>query len=101
MDKYLPKNKQGPEALIINMSSILGLRGYGLLPIYSGTKHAVVGFTKSWGNDDFYKATKVKVIAICPGFTITEKLDELPALNWGDKYYAYHEKHIVNYKMQK
>lgn len=100
MEKYLHQYKQGPDALIVNLSSILGTRGYGFLPVYSGTKHAVLGFTKSWGNDDFYKETKVKVIAVCPGFTTTEKVTDLKKFNWGGKYFAYHEKHIVEYTMQ-
>lgn len=38
------KNKGGT---IINIASIAGLRPVFFIPVYSGTKHAIVGFTRS------------------------------------------------------
>lgn len=71
MHEFFPKYKQGEEAVIINISSVCGLQGYGSSPAYCGTKHAVIGFSRSWGIPDFYKELKIKVIAVCPGLTIT------------------------------
>ena len=55
---------------IINISSILGLVGYSLSSIYSGTKGAAIQLTKSlaaeWINNKF------RLNAICPGFIDTD-----------------------------
>jgi 3-oxoacyl-[acyl-carrier protein] reductase len=55
---------------IINVSSVLGLVGYSLSSIYSGTKGAAIQLTKSlaaeWINNNF------RLNAICPGFIDTD-----------------------------
>jgi 3-oxoacyl-[acyl-carrier protein] reductase len=55
---------------IINISSVLGLVGYSLSSIYSGTKGAAIQLTKSlaaeWINNNF------RLNAICPGFIDTD-----------------------------
>jgi 3-oxoacyl-[acyl-carrier protein] reductase len=55
---------------IINISSILGLVGYSLSSVYSGTKGAAIQLTKSlaaeWVNNQF------RLNAICPGFIDTD-----------------------------
>lgn len=61
---------------IINISSVLGLTGFTLASVYSGTKGAVIQLTKAlvaeWG-DAF------KVNAICPGFIETEMTGNMQA----------------------
>lgn len=86
MEKYLPKYQQGPEGLIINISSIAGVLGSGHMPIYAATKHAVLGLTKSWGNSTFYKNKKVRVVAVCPGVTITPLIAEMSGRTLGPLY---------------
>jgi meso-butanediol dehydrogenase / (S,S)-butanediol dehydrogenase / diacetyl reductase len=56
--------------VIINMSSVLGLTGDALLPIYSATKHAILGLTKSTAVA--YAADGIRCVAICPGDVDTE-----------------------------
>ena len=56
--------------VIINMSSVLGLTGDSLLPIYSATKHAILGLTKSTAVA--YVAEGIRCVAICPGDVDTE-----------------------------
>jgi 3-oxoacyl-[acyl-carrier protein] reductase len=55
---------------IINVSSVLGLVGYSLSSVYSGTKGAAIQLTKSlaaeWVNNNF------RLNAICPGFIDTD-----------------------------
>lgn len=55
---------------IINISSVLGLVGYSLSSIYSGTKGAAIQLTKSlaaeWIGNNF------RVNVICPGFIDTD-----------------------------
>lgn len=96
-DKYLPKYKQGPEAVIVNTSSVAGLNGSGAIPIYSAVKSAVSSTVKSWGNPEFYDETKVRVVGICPGITNT------PILTKGERLgprYINLLKHLVNLPRQ-
>ena len=57
--------------LIINMSSILGLKTAGCFPIYSATKHAIVAFTSSTALMPPNKKHGVKFVTVCPGLTET------------------------------
>ena len=56
--------------VILNMSSILGLAGDALLPVYSATKHAILGLTRSMAVA--YAAAGIRCVAICPGDVDTE-----------------------------
>jgi len=56
--------------VIINMSSVLGLTGDALLPIYSATKHAILGLTRSTAVA--YAEQGIRCVAICPGDVDTE-----------------------------
>lgn len=89
MDKYLPKYQQGPEALIVNISSIAGLTGFGHMPIYTATKHAVIGATRAWGNPTFHKHQKVRVLAICPGVTMTSLINDMSGKSLGPLYESF------------
>lgn len=86
MDKYLPKYQEGPEALIVNISSIAGIMASGHVPVYTATKHGVIGATKSWGNSRFYEHRRVRVIAVCPGVTITPLITEMNGKSMGPLY---------------
>ncbi|PYH71889.1 SDR family oxidoreductase [Aspergillus vadensis CBS 113365] len=63
-----PEVTMGNRNLII-MSSIGGLYPCMHTPVYSATKHALVGFTRSVGKQLWNEG--VKVNAICPGVVIT------------------------------
>ncbi len=56
--------------VIINLSSVLGLTGDALLPIYSATKHAILGLTRSTAVA--YAEAGIRCVAICPGDVDTE-----------------------------
>lgn len=81
----MPKYKQS-EGVIINLSSTAGLEGYPNIPIYSATKHAIIGLGRSWGHEKHYKETNVRVITICPNATQTPLLDEISGRNLGPRY---------------
>jgi NAD(P)-dependent dehydrogenase (short-subunit alcohol dehydrogenase family) len=56
--------------VILNLSSVLGLTGDALLPIYSATKHAIIGLTRSTAVA--YAEHGIRCLAICPGDVDTE-----------------------------
>ena len=50
---------------IVNTSSTVGLKGYPAFSLYSGTKHAITGMTKSAALD--YVKRGIRVNAVAPG----------------------------------
>lgn len=74
--KYeIPRIIQSGGGSIINVSSLAGLVGFRGNSAYSASKHGVVGLTKSVALE--YARLKLRVNAICPGFTETQMVDEL------------------------
>lgn len=63
MRAALGRNKRAVVALV---ASIAGYSKQYPSPIYSATKHAVVGFTRSMGDAETLQG--LKVVAICPGW---------------------------------
>lgn len=64
-----PMLAQG-RGVIVNLSSVLGLVGDPLLPVYSATKAGILGFTRATAIA--YADRGVRVVAICPGDVDTE-----------------------------
>ncbi len=60
---------QKSKGRIINISSVLGLKGVGNALAYCSAKHALVGFTKALSH--YVAKSGVTVNAICPGWTDT------------------------------
>ena len=80
---YMCKQRSGS---IINMSSVVGIKGNAGQTNYSASKAGVIGFTKSVALE--YGARGVRCNAIAPGFIETEmtaKLDPKVVKEWTDK----------------
>lgn len=86
MEEYIPKYRSGNEGVIVNISSIAGLDSYCSIPVYTGTKFAVQGISRSFGDKHHYERTKVKVITICPGVTKTNLISDIAGKTLGPAY---------------
>ncbi|ENN79175.1 hypothetical protein YQE_04359, partial [Dendroctonus ponderosae] len=86
LENYIQRYKSGSEGLILNVSSIAGIAPFAFVPIYAGTKFAVYGLTISWGLPAHYERTKVRVVGVCPGSTVTPLITDLPNRNLGPAY---------------
>lgn len=75
-ENYIPKFKSGEEGLVVNTSSTAALGIMPFFPIYTGTKMAVLGISRSLADAEHYARTKVKVIILCPGATDTQLLQD-------------------------
>lgn len=60
---------------IVNVSSIAGVRGMPMGALYSASKHAVVGLTKTAALE--YVRQNIRINAVCPVYTHSTMVDEL------------------------
>lgn len=61
----IPRMAKGGSGSIINMSSLMGLRGYPMRSAYSATKFAVIGMTEAMAHE--VGRLNIRVNALCPG----------------------------------
>jgi NAD(P)-dependent dehydrogenase (short-subunit alcohol dehydrogenase family) len=59
---------------IVCTASLAGLTGMAFDPMYTATKHAVVGFVR--GAADGLRAHDIRINALCPGFTDTPIVED-------------------------
>ncbi|HJD45230.1 MAG TPA: glucose 1-dehydrogenase [Candidatus Mediterraneibacter norfolkensis] len=73
VSRIMGRNENGGS--IINISSVVGLRGNSGQLVYSATKGAVVALTKSAAKE--LASKKIRVNAIAPGLTKTELMEQV------------------------
>lgn len=71
MNMMIPARKGG---YIINISSVVGFKGYKNQAGYGATKHAIMGLTKSLAAEA--QEHGIRVSAICPGGVATEMVQQ-------------------------
>lgn len=79
---------------IVNVSSILGLVGWGTAPAYVASKHAVAGLTKAAATE--YAQQGVRVNSVHPGFIETPLLTKAGITPGSDGYNFIASKHAMN-----
>ena len=70
----LPHLRRAGRSWIVNVGSISSFVGQALTPVYTTSKHAIVGLTKSIALD--YAADGIRCNCVCPGITDTPMLRE-------------------------
>lgn len=63
--------QQKKNAAIVNLASVNGYRSAGLAPLYSASKHAIIGITRSVAVEYAQGTPTVRINALAPGFTNT------------------------------
>jgi fengycin family lipopeptide synthetase B len=72
---FLPLLKKQPTSYIINISSVVGVKGYALQSAYTASKHALRGMTIVLGEE--LNDTNVRVHLICPGGVDTDLIPQV------------------------
>jgi 3-oxoacyl-[acyl-carrier protein] reductase len=66
----LPLLKKSPAAHIINISSVVGVKGYPLQSAYTASKHALRGMAMSLAEE--LKGSNIRIHVLCPGAADTD-----------------------------
>ncbi|MCL4744431.1 MAG: SDR family oxidoreductase [Burkholderiaceae bacterium] len=76
--KYaVPMLKERGGGAIVNMSSLMGLRGYPMRAAYTATKFAVIGITEAVAHE--VGQDRIRVNALCPGAVNGELMERVIA----------------------
>jgi len=71
----LPLLKISDAARIINIASVVGVKGYPLQSAYTASKHALRGMTMSLAEE--LKGSNIRVHLLCPGGVDTDMVDNV------------------------
>ena len=71
----LPLLRQAEAGCIVNISSVVGVKGYPLQSAYTASKHALRGMTISLAEE--LRGTKIRVHVICPGGVNTDMVQNV------------------------
>ena len=71
----LPLLKKADTAYIVNISSVVGVKGYPLQSAYTASKHAIRGMTISLAEE--LNRSNIRVHLVCPGGVDTDLLQKV------------------------
>lgn len=75
--KFMGKDSGGEGGCVVVMASISGVQPESWGPVYTASKHAVVGLIRSWAKEPNYSAHGIRFNAICPGSVRTAFLGQV------------------------
>ncbi|XP_047029535.1 15-hydroxyprostaglandin dehydrogenase [NAD(+)]-like [Helicoverpa zea] len=82
---HMRKDEGGAGGTIVNIASIAAISRAGALPIYYGSKIAVLHFSQCISEKPFYGNTGVRVLTMCLGGTDTPLMQNLGARSYDRK----------------
>ncbi|XP_026741366.1 peroxisomal hydratase-dehydrogenase-epimerase-like [Trichoplusia ni] len=83
--KHMRKDEGGAGGTIINIASTAALTRSNALPIYCGSKSAVMHFSQCLALPPFFETTGIRVMVFCPGPTDTALLQNLGPRSYDPK----------------
>ncbi|XP_062991376.1 15-hydroxyprostaglandin dehydrogenase [NAD(+)] isoform X2 [Elgaria multicarinata webbii] len=89
---YMKTENGGTGGAIVNISSLAGLMPAAHQPVYSASKHGVIGFTRSIAMAATAGNYGVRINTICPGFVNTPILQSIDKEENMGQYSAYKDK---------
>ncbi|XP_068456619.1 15-hydroxyprostaglandin dehydrogenase [NAD(+)]-like [Clinocottus analis] len=75
--EHMSKLNGGRGGFIINTASMAGLGPLPSCPVYTATKHGVIGFTRAMAAASEMSGYGVRFNALCPGFVQTDLFDAI------------------------
>ncbi|XP_066583830.1 uncharacterized protein [Prorops nasuta] len=94
------KHNGGKGGTLVNIASIVGLHPEVSVPIYSATKQAVRGFSKSLAVSATFEVTGVRVLVMCPGVTETDLFNGIFENRLSFMSKEFMQKQLSNYPRQ-
>ncbi|XP_060911423.1 15-hydroxyprostaglandin dehydrogenase [NAD(+)] [Labrus mixtus] len=77
--EHMSKLNGGQGGVIINTASMAGLGCLPSCPVYTATKHGVVGFTRAMAAASSALGYSVRINALCPSLVQTDLFSNIPA----------------------
>ncbi|CAN2388704.1 Belongs to the short-chain dehydrogenases reductases (SDR) family [Pristimantis euphronides] len=87
--ELMNKKNGGQGGVIINISSLAGLTPAAYQPVYSASKHGVIGFTRSIAAMASIGNYGVRVNTVCPAFVDTPLLESIDKEENMGEYFQY------------
>ncbi|XP_075716355.1 15-hydroxyprostaglandin dehydrogenase [NAD(+)] [Rhinoderma darwinii] len=87
--EFMNKKNGGRGGVIINISSLAGLTPAAYQPVYSASKHGVIGFTRSIAALASIGNYGVRINTVCPAFVDTPLLESIDKEENMGEYYKY------------
>lgn len=75
--EHMSKLSGGRGGVIVNTASMAGLGPFPSCPVYTATKHGVVGFTRAMAIASNVSGYGIRINALCPGFVDTELITNI------------------------
>ncbi|XP_058483563.1 15-hydroxyprostaglandin dehydrogenase [NAD(+)]-like [Solea solea] len=77
--EHMNKLKGGQGGVIVNTASLAGIGPLTSCPVYTASKHGVVGFTRAMSAASALSGYGVRINCLCPGFVQTGLFSNIPA----------------------